>query len=311
MAEFKNEFSWSISRAKMFRECLRKYYYSYYGSWNGWTEEGSPYAKLCYRLKQIVDLPTWAGDIVHRAIETALRRWRRGQIMSREAMQSLARNMLNNEWKESAEGLWLRHPKKYRNLFEHYYSREVSAEDRSALRQKVFDSLQAFEEMGWARELRSLPPDDWLTVEELLSFPIAETKVWVVIDCAFRRGAETVIYDWKTGAAAEEDTASDQLICYALFAATVWGASLDSLRLSPVYLAERSAPRHTVSAEQVIGFRERAFQSVKEMREHLADPVRNLAREEAFPRTTETSRCQRCGFFEVCYGDRSLIAPQP
>ncbi|NOZ64350.1 MAG: hypothetical protein GXO71_05370, partial [Caldiserica bacterium] len=36
MKELVNEFSWSKSRDIIFRECPRKYYFNYYGSWGGW-----------------------------------------------------------------------------------------------------------------------------------------------------------------------------------------------------------------------------------------------------------------------------------
>ena len=36
-AELKNEFSWSNSRDATFRECPRRYYFRYYGSWGGWS----------------------------------------------------------------------------------------------------------------------------------------------------------------------------------------------------------------------------------------------------------------------------------
>ncbi|MCX7011706.1 MAG: PD-(D/E)XK nuclease family protein [Candidatus Sumerlaeota bacterium] len=310
MAQLQNEFSWSISRARLFEECLRKYYYYYYASWNGWEETGPEHARLCYRLKQIVDLRAWAGDISHRVIKAAITSYRMGRPLSLEAMQSMGRNLLNREWKESAESLWVRHPKKYVNLFEHYYNRTVSPEDRAATRQRVFDALQAFVDMGYAEELRSVSTEDWLSVEELDQFYIGDVKAWAVIDCAFRRGAEIAIYDWKTGRANGDEGASDQLVCYALFAAHKWSAPLQSIRVSAVYLVERSAAVHTVAAEQAIEFRERVFKDVAKMAKRLADPQRNKGREEDFPRTTNRALCARCGFFEVCFGDRSLVPPK-
>jgi hypothetical protein len=47
------DFSWSNSRHKTFLECVRKYYYQYYESHNGWLYEAPDESKAAYRLKNI------------------------------------------------------------------------------------------------------------------------------------------------------------------------------------------------------------------------------------------------------------------
>ncbi len=310
MAKLKNTFSWSITRGRIFVECPRKYYYHYYGSWEGWDELAPESARLCYRLKQIVNLKMWCGDIVHRVIETALKRIRQGHPIDIGKLQSQARNIMNGEWKESTENYWTRHPKKYRNLFEHYYGREISGEDRVALRELVFGCLTSFEGMGYAEQLRAISPERWRTIEDLQSFDISGIKTWIKIDCAVEREDNLVIYDWKTGKLPQTEGPSDQQVCYALFATQQWGLPLESLRVSEVYLAEKESEMLPVNAEQIIDFRERLLQSADQMMQRLADPKRNIASEADFPRTQNTSTCKRCEFFEICYGDRSLVPPE-
>ena len=41
MADLQNEFSWSKSRHEKFDECRRAYFYTYYGSWGGWSAGAS------------------------------------------------------------------------------------------------------------------------------------------------------------------------------------------------------------------------------------------------------------------------------
>jgi hypothetical protein len=311
MGALKNQFSWSISRGKLFEECARKYYYNYYGSWNGWSDDGPETARLCYRLKQIMDLPMWAGKIVHHTLETTLKRYRRGQGASLERMKSSARDALNSQWKESLDGLWMRHAKKYTNLFEHYYGIDVDAEGRAAIRKRVFDSLENFEAMGCAEQLRALAPEDWRSVEELRFFDVGGVKVWVVLDCAFRQGDNLAIYDWKTGRVPGPDDqgAVDQLTCYALFAAQQWSVPIETVRVSAIYLSEGQTIDSEVSPEQAIDFRERLFESAKAMTDRLVDVQDNRAEEKDFPRTDQADRCRRCCFFEACYADRSLTPP--
>jgi len=298
-----NEFTWSFSRSRLFDQCRRRYYYCYYGSWNGWDVQGPPEARLLYRLKQIMTLPMWAGKVVHRTIELAIKRLQRHHPMDLKTMQAVARKMLNEEWLESETRLWMRHPKKHVNLFDHYYGREVTADQRAALRDTVFDSLQAWFDLGLATQLAAVRPEDWLTVEELKSFDCGGIKVWVVMDCAFRREGGVAIYDWKTGAPSEEESVSDQLIVYAMYAMQEWQAALDGIQASLVHLPAQTILSHTILPEQLIDFRERLYQSAQAMLGCLADPARNAASEADFPRTTHEFSCMECEYREVCLAE--------
>lgn len=47
------EFSWSISRARLLRQCPRAYFYHYYLKHNGWLRDAPEQARLAYRLSLI------------------------------------------------------------------------------------------------------------------------------------------------------------------------------------------------------------------------------------------------------------------
>jgi hypothetical protein len=53
MADLANVFSWSRSRAGMFEDCRRRYYYHYYGAWGGWDSNAPPDIRRLYVLKQL------------------------------------------------------------------------------------------------------------------------------------------------------------------------------------------------------------------------------------------------------------------
>jgi len=75
MAEpFKNKFSWSFSRHKIFTACKRKYYYLYYGSWGGWEANADEKVRKLYQLKKMTNLPMLVGEVVHRTINYSLER---------------------------------------------------------------------------------------------------------------------------------------------------------------------------------------------------------------------------------------------
>jgi len=53
MGSFKNEFSWSISRDRIFQTCPRQYYYNYYGYWGGWEFNAPQRVRQIYGLNNI------------------------------------------------------------------------------------------------------------------------------------------------------------------------------------------------------------------------------------------------------------------
>ncbi|MGL4854636.1 MAG: PD-(D/E)XK nuclease family protein, partial [Lentisphaeria bacterium] len=72
MSSFKNEFSWSASRDRLFRSCPRAYYYNYYAYWNGWDYKADKETKTIYLLKKLQSTTLWAGSIVHDVIKDFL-----------------------------------------------------------------------------------------------------------------------------------------------------------------------------------------------------------------------------------------------
>ena len=148
MAAFRNNFSWSFSRHKTFQQCRRLYYYTYYGYWNGWSEDAPDRARLAYRLKKMVNMPMWMGDLVHRMAERILGDMRNRELNSLENYQKQVRNLLNREWAQSVEKKWRWKPKYNANLFEHYYGVEITAEERVRARDKVYRCLANLMDSG-------------------------------------------------------------------------------------------------------------------------------------------------------------------
>ena len=300
MGRLTNTFSWSLSRRKMFDECRRQYYLNYYGSWEGWEDGAAPAARLAYRLKQIVTLDMWVGDILHRLIEGRMLRLQRGFRPHAQALREQARSLLNQEWQQSVERRWRENPKHNRNLFEHYYSVAISDKRRAEVRDKLFACLDHFCALPLLDRLVAAEPGDWLAVEQLDTFLVDRVPVFVKVDCAARLDGRTLLIDWKSGRAAERDL--DQVACYGLYAMQKWNVGFDDLRTLLVYLQSGEATEKTIAPDQALAMQERIVSGIAAMRKLLADPAANVAREEDFPMTDDRRRCGRCNFHEICYG---------
>jgi hypothetical protein len=300
MRRLANTLSWSLSRRQMFDECRRQYYLNYYRAWGGWEDGADPAARLAYRLKQIVNLDMWVGDVLHRLIEQQIRRLQRGFRPAADPLREQARSLLNQEWRQSVEQRWRESPKHNRNLFEHYYGMAISDERRGEIREKLFACLDHFCSQPLLTRLAAVEPAAWLAVEQLDTFFVDRVPVYVKLDCAARLDDQTLVIDWKSGRPSERDQA--QSACYGLYAMQKWNVGFDRLRACLVYLLTNETSDQPIAPEQALAMQEQIVSGIHAMRAALADPVANVAREEDFPMTDQTHRCRRCNFHEICYG---------
>ena len=118
----KNEIAWSDSKVKTLRDCLYKYYLTYYKAWNGWLSSASSDKQRAYLLKNITNLPMFVGSVVHDIIEkiiTAKRDY--NQIIPLEHAQEMILRSLRKGWIDSTHEKWKIKVKGHINLFEHFY----------------------------------------------------------------------------------------------------------------------------------------------------------------------------------------------
>lgn len=308
MADFRNRFSWSFSRHKAFSDCLRRYYYTYYGSWGGWDDSAPDEARLAYRFKCMTSLPMWLGDLAHRMAERVLRDLGNAELNSLENYQKQLRHRMNTEYAKSVDGKWAKSPKHNLNLFEHYYGGDISAEARSAARNKVFRCLENFMRSPLFASLGALRAAEWKSIEQLDQFEVGGHPVFLKIDCAVERGGLLSIYDWKTGAVTPDT--ETQLACYARYALEKWRVPLENQRLVSYYLDPDIVQEHTPSAEELIEVKDFILSSMDRMIDLLESGAQNnIARLERFPMTDNRRQCRWCFFRELCYGTR--VWPPP
>lgn len=306
MPDLANEFSWSKSRHEKFSECRRAYFFAYYGSWGGWEAEAGSAVRELYVLKKLSSRWQWAGSAVHGAIKQALSRARAtGELPPLERVLERTRARARAEWAASREKSYWREASRIVGLVEHEYGEPVADADWKRLYEDVVEgSLRAFYGSAVLDEIRRTPREDWLTVDELDSWDFEGTKVWVAVDFAHRdREGRVRLLDWKTGKERGVDHA--QVGIYALYARQKWGVPPDGVVGGLVYLAPNGAPGGelvSVSADPATldACTGEIRDSIREMKGALEDPVRNVAREEAFPRIEAREACRRCPFRRPC-----------
>lgn len=301
MAELKNEFSWSWSRAEMFATCRRQYFFNYYGAWGGWDKRADPKTRATYVLKKLQTRHQWIGSTVHNALRWVLTTLRdKGAAPSEEATLRALGKRLQADYQDSGEGLYWEDPKNKRGLLEHEYDHlYVSDEDWSALFEKALAAVNTFFVSDVFATLQSLPREDWLEIDTLGSFEVDGVKVWVQLDCLFRRDGEIHVVDWKTGKA-NADSTREQLVLYAWYASQQQSVEAGRVIAAEINLGTGERVEHRFLESDFARVRERVATTVADMRALLDDAPNNRATEERFPLAESEAPCATCAFRRVC-----------
>jgi hypothetical protein len=303
VAELTNDFTWSKSRHEKFEECLRAYWYQYYGSWGGWEAPAGSAVRELYVLKKLSSRWQWAGSVVHETIKELLERARRtGQVRPLDEVLVRTRDRARRQWSTSREKSYWREASRITGLVEHEYAEPVpNAEWKRIWDEVIEGSLRAFYGSETFTLLRSTPRERWLVVDELDAWTFEGTKVWVAVDFAYTDADGRIhVLDWKTGREREVD--HTQVGIYALYAQQKWGAAPDQVVGSLVYLSRPGGDRVSVGADAAAldACKEQMRRSIAAMRERLDDASRNVATIGRFPQLPERASCARCAFRRPC-----------
>ena len=110
------EFSWSQSRDAIMQDCLRKYYYHYYASHNGWLGDATDSQRQAYLLKQLSNLHLVLGSAIHEmAHEVIVKTLERQSIATTDEWIRTIKDRLNRAYVESKkQDVWRQHRKNRR-----------------------------------------------------------------------------------------------------------------------------------------------------------------------------------------------------
>jgi len=301
MSSFKNEFSWSISRDRVFQTCPRQYYFNYYSYWGGWETDAPAKTRQIYILKNLKNRYMWSGAKVHDCIKHTLTNLQRGiSVLEVDQIVDITLNQMREEFRSSRGKRYLTHPKTCA-LFEHEYESPITDADWKKTADKVEQCLRNFYSSETFDKLKALPQQMWLEVEDFSSFHLDKTKIWAVLDCSFRTedGGITII-DWKTGRSMSEDV-SMQLSCYAMYAMEKWGIDPEKVKLIEYNLLVNQGVEFNISGAEIKNTKTYIVGSIADMQSLLVDVSKNVPKEEgAFQKVKDERVRGSCNFRKVC-----------
>ena len=297
---FQNTFSWSKSRDETFRECPRRYYFHYYGSWGGWNTDAPPQIRETYILKNLKSRHIWVGENVHHYIEKMIKQYPETKDLKLEDFSHQMTDQMRREFKASREGHYRKFPKKVLGLFEHEYDQEVSDERWKEMHETALRCLTQFANVVFPEHVKPIDPQNWKIIEHLLTFEMAGVPVYVKIDFCYKTDDEEVhILDWKSGRS--EDVDSDvQLSCYGLFAKDYFNVPVEKIHMMVCNVNTGKNTSSNLIEAKIDFIKHYITNSIQRMQQTLTDVEKNKTREENFPFTENEQTCRYCNFRKIC-----------
>ena len=320
---FTNRFGWSVSRERLFDECPRKYYFHYYLSWGGWERKAPLISREAFKLKRLISLSLWRGQLVHYVVSKILQSMKaKGRVPDKNDVLGYMSKRFDAQLEFSRNRRYLSEPKKRGNrinidwtaLVEHEYERPIDETRLGRARDECMAGIEGFYASPLLPRIERSDPARW-TVEDLdhaefsRDFEIGGVTLYAKTDFMFEENDSSFnVVDWKTNRpVSDEDGANEnnriQLGVYGLYATTVLSKPLDRLRLLEVNLLDRGVVKeHPIDEKSLRLSRAAVEAGIRKLSELLVDA--DVERNEplgpaSFPRI-ENGRCAFCNFFRIC-----------
>lgn len=290
---------WSYSKRSKFEQCMRAYYYTYFGA----MSNQDPLEKRIRFLKDLPNRYLNAGSIAHLVIKTFFKKAQQGDIWKPDRLTSWGLKMFRENRsfsQQHPDGSYIP-PGKYppKLLMEYYYDFEDAdvlydeAEARLQVALSNFATSQSFASFRFHGQQPGAAVEEWI---ELDSLPYVVTGQ---VDLAYKENNIVTVVDWKIGKDDADGEDSLQLAAYALWATHYFGCDTDQIRIFKAFLGSAEVVSFPIDQSKLEAAKIRIFQDVERMSAVEAYGLRGMS--SAFTPCYQPGVCLNCPFQELCY----------
>lgn len=292
---------WSYSRRGLFEQCLRRYYYTYYGAAARTAKSDGDKSEL-RRLKALTNRFERSGELLHLGIARYLRAAQENTPMNAARLTEWLRTVLHRDIEYSAhdpEGLHVPEGKYPPKLLREYHYHQHDAQRLLAeTEERLVEALQVFATHPALEPFRGAGSAPNVLIEHHLRLPKRGLRVDGRLDLAYQDGEHVTVVDWKLGASDGGGDESLQLAVYALWATDHFAVSADHLRICKAHLTGPDIVDFTVSDRTLALARIRILQDVERMQ--AMEQYGNDAMVGAFTASAYPKVCAMCPFQRIC-----------
>jgi hypothetical protein len=292
------EWSWSLSRDNIFNSCLRKYYYQYYKSHNGWEWDSPEENKKVYRLKKLQSTDAILGNSVHHLLHKIIHD---NYPINKESFSKKIKKDLNDAFRSSQnEAAWEMNPSQNTMLKEIYYDDELSDKKIDMINYKMDKILNyivntdIIENIKNSYYVKSFDTNTFETID------YKDTKVYAIPDLIYQKDKNQLpfIVDWKTGK--EQNSTIEQLKLYSYYYFKNYKYK-GPIKTVFVYLYEQQIKEYEFEYNVIDEVKIRIDESIKKMKNLLEDEKWNKPKaKDEFVKRENDIVCSFCKYRELC-----------
>jgi len=302
--------NWSFSQYLTFKECPRKWYFSYKLANVLSTKE--PIKKEAFFLSKLQSIDAWRGNLVDKVIsETIVPSIRLGSVISLDQALLDAKERLDNELLFAIEKRWREagvktSDKNYAALqdLEEESTQELLNQawldiENAIINfydmKEIWDLMESANYLKPQKELRFHYYDNWITCKPDLILLFSDE--------------EPLLIDWKVHKYGVKDYRR-QLALYALalteskfskeYPMELAGVSPTEIRLREVQLLTKDVHKYDLADFDITEIKNLIGTSAREMKLVLADKDEDFSYLDV-PVTEYAEKCQRCPFQTICW----------
>lgn len=301
------EKSWSTSRMKSIKSCLREYYYSYYGYYRGWDYEASEDRKITWRLKKLTNIWIAFGDVIHEGIKAVIKYKinNKDNEIDIDKFKEFIRKRLNNivfkSSRRDSKFKWDEYPSG-EMLQEYYYEGKLDKEDIDEIKERIEQCVENFFESKTFLDIKQGNYSNILEVDEKTFnyILIDKVKIFAIIDMLYIDNyGNCIIVDWKTGKYDEDH--EEQLLVYSLYVMEKYKIPVENIRGRIEYLLTGENVEFNVTNEDIEAIRLRVRQEINVIDAMLCDKELNKPHDKSmFIMTDQNYKCKRCKYKRLC-----------
>lgn len=292
-------FSWSEERDALFRACLRRYYFHYYGAPAGRQPDAPPRARRIAELDRLLPRAEWMEGHVRASLRQVLEALSAAAPPPEAAVTDALLNALRRDYKASRAGVATRDPGAPAGLFEHAYGLPVSDAAWKEEADRAVRAAAAFLRSSWFADYAAGAPADRLPLAMPPLFHLAGLPVEAPLDAALRCGAVIRLGQWNTRPLNDRRRELGRDACF-LYAMEQWQAGPEQLQLVRVNLATGEEQIAMPDPARLEETRELIRESADEMLFPTESGDQAVPAEDLFECTDQAAACRTCSFLGVC-----------
>ncbi len=288
---------WSHTLGSDLSTCERRAYYRIWGGQGGWSPDANKLPRLLYTARHSKDLRSYAGTLVHEAIQRLIERLRVGMAIAPKQLwldRFDERMRADIEYSRSFRWKLVRNPKNATLiLYQHLTGADLHDWEVEEAIERAKDAFDGFFEV-LLPPLRALEPSQILLIDSLDKMQFRGFDLFLSPDLVVLLPEVVEVVDWKTGVG----TNGDQLAAYSWYLQDY--ARRNGIELKPV--VGRSVPLLIPEKELRISIGPDELQSAEDRIRLDLGKLEEMATraplgDTAFVKTDERSHCNYC-FFE-------------